>query len=387
MGFRRVDDLHFESATQAIDSARRGGYAGKDKADIIAAGAALSLERGAPGLMSDNHETKADRYLDQNTLPWSKLHCAVSRFIETSQTAPEEIGSPGDGVRRVVADIAQQVSAMKVLAAAGNKDFETSLNSAQRELAENARLDPSFKRQIASIKVGDYHELSPDMSSAMEQALKLPLESSLEKEVVKVGMAVSAIIKREEGRAIEIFGEENFASFSPQSSRRVLDFHAEGVTTKFPRVDAALMLLAERGRGMDFGAMDPADQIAQARLVAEGEKHAGADPSYLAARAITDAKMINAARDSIKSEVHPSPQMEAMASGNYEKLDPARQSEVAHALKSASLTPAIDKVTIEVAKLDKGLSFDDLDLSQGQSDNKRGMDPASLAALQNQFGR
>ena len=371
--FGRLLDGHFDRAEEALVAARRGGYPHSDHCDLVASAAAIALERGAPRMMSDGHDTKADRYLDRGTLPWRKLHCGVARFLEQGQS-----GGPGGGVRLVVADVAQQISAMKVVAAAGNSSFESGLNDAQRSLMRTARSDASFRREMSWIKSGDYHELSPDMSQAVKEALSMPLASDLEAEVVKS----SAAVDRVAGRSADVEMTNSFVRTLPREEHlaAVVAFHSEGRSTGNPKVDGALTLLARRGDGMDFGDIEPANHMAQARMVAAASS-GRLPPSELAARTITDARVMSAGIEEMLSSARPSAHMEAIATGRYADLDEQGLEGIAMIIGRSSLTPAIDRVSMELA--DPELSSKQL----GEKVTRKGPDQAALLAMHQQMGR
>ena len=325
-------------------------------------------------MMSDGHDTKADRYLDSGTLPWRKLHCGVARFLERGVSS-----DPGEGVRLVVADVAQQISAMKVVAAAGNSSFESGLNDAQRSLVLTARSDASFRREMSWIKSGDYHELSPDMSKAVKEALSLPLARDLEAEVVRSSAAVDRLAER----STDVEVTDRFIRTVPAEEHlaAVIAFHSEGRSIGHPNVDGALALLSRRGDGMDFGEMDPANHVAQARLVAAAASSRRLPLSELAARTITDARVISAGMDEMMSSAHPSAHTEAVATGRYADLDEQGLAGIATMIGRSSLTPAIDRVSLELAALE---------LPSEQMEEKverKNPDQAAFLAMQQQMGR
>jgi len=232
--------------------------------DLVAAGAALAMARGAPHLMGETHDTTADRYLESGTLAFRKLSAAVARAIEQAR------GSPSESLRLVVADVCQQVSATKIVAAAGNSDFESGLNEAQKALTIHAREDPSFLREMSSIRFGNYHELSPAMAASVDEALRRPLSPDLERAVVDLSVSVDAVAGRAHGAASDLsrFPDEG-------DMRAVIAFHSQGRATGSSSVDGALCILRDRGDGMDFGEMEPAKHVAQARLVANASSIEG----------------------------------------------------------------------------------------------------------------
>ena len=372
--FGRLLDGHFDRAEEALVAARRGGYPHSDHCDLVASAAAIALERGAPRMMSDSHDTKADRYLDRGTLPWGKLHCGVARFLEQGIS-----GSPGEGVRLVVGDVAQQISAMKVVAAAGNSSFESGLNDAQLSLMRTARSDASFRREMSWIKSGDYHELSPDMSKAVREALSMPLASDLEAEVVKS----SAAVERLAARSADVEMTDRFVRTLPGEEHlaAVVAFHSEGRSTGTPEVDGALTLLARRGDGMDFGEMEPPNHMAQARMVAAASLSERLPPSEMAARTITDARVILAGIEEMLSSARPSAHTEAVAAGRYADLDEQGLKGITMMIGRSSLTPAIDRVSMELAA-------QELPSKQlGEEVTRKGPDPAAFLAMQQQMGR
>ena len=372
--FGRLLDGHFDRADEALVAARRGGYRHSDHGDLVASAAALALERGAPRMMSDGHDTKADRYLDRGTLPWRKLHCGVARFMERGSSS-----TPGEGVRLVVADVAQQISAMKVVAAAGNSGFESGLNDAQRSLVLTARSDVSFRREMSWIKSGDYHELSPDMSRAVKEALLLPLARDLEAEVVRSSSAVDRLA----GRLVDVGATERFVRTVPGEEHlaAVVAFHAQGRSTGISEVDGALALLGRRGDGMDFGEMEPANHMAQARMVAAAPSSGRMLPSELAARTITDARVISAGMEEMMSSARPSAHTEAVATGRYVDLDDQGLKGIAMMIGKSSLTPTIDRVSMELAASE--LPSEQLE----EKVARKGPDQAAFLAMQQQMGR
>lgn len=375
--FGMLDERHVERASQAIAGARRGGYETADKADLVAAGAALALGRGAPRMMAESHDTKADRYLDAGTLPWRKLQIGMARYMQLA-AEPD-----GEAVRLVVADVAQQVSAMKIVAAVGNREFEQGLNDAQRSLVVRARSDDPFRRQMASIKSGDYHELTEDMSDAVSEALKMPLSPLLEASVIVSTKAVSSIVSRHADP--ERREEQERAIMDARPSKEHLDavlaFHGQGRSTGATNVDAALRILAERGGGLDFGEIDQPLHMAQARMISKASVLPGVASSDLASWAVSDARIMGAAMDQMMSSSRPSPELEAICSGLYVDLPPDKARSISSTIVASRMTPAMDRVSMEMDASDETAAVMQV------SREVRRQDPSVIAAMQNQFGR
>ena len=375
--FGMLDERHVERAAQAIAGARRGGYEPGDRADLVAAGAALSLGGGSPRMMAESHDTKADRYLDAGTLPWRKLQIGMARYMQMG------VDPGGDAVRLVVADVAQQVSAMKIVAAVGNSGFEQGLNDAQRSLVVRAREDAAFRRQMASIKSGDYHELTEEMSGAVSDALMMPLSPSLEASVIAGTKAVASIVSREADPGRRIAEERAIVEAIPSKEHldAVLSFHGEGRSTGSANMDAALGILAERGEGMDFGDMDQSMHMAQARMLSKANSLPEVAPSDLASWAVSDARIMSAAMDQMMSASRPSPELEAICSGRYVDLPSQKARSISSTIVASMMTPAMERVSMEMA------AARHLQAGMEASRQTRRQDPSMIAAMQNQFGR
>lgn len=368
--FGILQEEQVAKAAAAVSCARRGGYADGDSMDLVAAGAALAMERGAPQLMGETHDTTAGRYLESGTLAFRKLTAGVARAIEQGRQSPSE------NLRLVVADVCQQVSAMKIVAAAGNSDFESGLNEAQRTLALHAREDPSFRREMSAIRFGNYHELSPAMSASVAEALRRPLSPDLERAVVDLSVSVDSIARRAHGVAADL---ERFPD--EEHMRAVIAFHSQGRATGSSSVDGALGILRDRGDGMDFGEMEPAKHVAQARLVANAPTLEGRSAAQIASWAAGDARIMTTAMEEVVSSPRPSRDLELIALGRYDELGEGRGAAIMDTVTREGMTPALDRVAMELA-------FPS-DPSSGPAPRSRGkgMDPAMIAAMRSGMGR
>lgn len=379
--FRTIDDSFHQLAGQAINAATDAGvvYPEYDNAELVAAAAAVALERGAPRLIAQSYDIGADSYLKQGSQAWRKLHPAVARFIETDLNESEKITDRGDGVRMVVADVVQAESARKVVMAAGNKDFEDTLNPEQLELMKMARGSQSFLRDLSNISIGSLDKLSEETASSLEQALNAPIPGKLGQEVSLLSRAVDGIVDREEAlderrRA----AEGDYLEFKPISDtyrRQVMEFHAEGTSTGVNAVDSAMSLLKDMDRIPEN--MNPNDpiMIAQARLLQESMVDVSQAPSDLAVMALSDAAIMNDARRKIALDPKPFPELDAIGQGAYDTIGVLEGSGNYYRRIMLGLdTPAIDKIKLEVAMLENS-GIASLDRAHTRA-NQEAIDPA-----------
>lgn len=391
--FRTIDDSFHQQAGQAIKAASDAGfvYPEYDNAELVAAAAAVALERGAPRLIAQSYDIGADSYLKQGSQAWRKLHPAVARFIETDLNESEKIADRGDGVRMVVADVVQAESARKVVMAAGNKDFEDTLNPEQLELMKMARGSQSFLRDLSNISIGSLDRLSEETASSLEQALNAPIPGKLGQEVSLLSRAVDGIVDREEALDERMRAAEgDYLEFQPISDtyrRQVMEFHAEGTSTGVNAVDSAMSLLKDMDRIPEN--MNPNDpiMIAQARLLQESMVDVSQAPSDLAAMALSDAAIMNDARRKIDLDPEPFPELGAIGQGKpfpelaaigqgaYDTIGVLEGSGNYYRRIMLGLdTPAIDKIKLEVAMLENS-GIASLDRAHTRA-NQESIDPA-----------
>ena len=354
--FRQIDDSFYKQAGEAIDASRPSGaeYPEYDSADLVAAAAAVALERGAPNLMAKSYETAADRYLHQGTREWRALHGAVARFIETDLNESEAISSRGDGVRMVVADVLQTVSAGKVVQAAGNKDLEAILNAEQMELMKMSRESIGFLKDMSSISRGDFSSVSDEVGTSLKSSLDGPVPGRLGQEVSLLSRAVDGIVDRDEALSERASAREGgFGQFSPISDRSfrvVEEFHRDGKSSGDEALDATMKLLADQGhmKGTYLSQQEPIF-VAQARLHQEGATGVSQAPADLASMALSDVAIMNAARadfmeDSVDSTIK--------GEGAYHLLDEGQRASIERQIVFGLKTTAVDKVRLEVGMLE-----------------------------------
>lgn len=354
--FRQIDDEFYKQAGEAIDASRRPGavYPEYDGADLVAAAAAVALERGAPNLMAKSYETSADRYLEQGTREWRALHGSVARFIETDLNESEAVSSRGDGVRMVVADVLQRVSAGKVVNAAGNKDLESLLNAEQMELMKMSRESIGFLKDMSAISRGDFQSLSEETARSLKQSLDGPVAGRLGQEVSLLSRAVDGIVDRDEALEERASAREGgFGQFSPISDRSfrvVEEFHRDGKSSGDEALDAAMRLLAGQGhmKGTYLSQQEPIF-VAQARLHQEGATGISQAPADLASMALSDVAIMNAARadfmeDSVDSTIK--------GEGAYHLLEEGQRASIERNIVFGMKTTPLDKVRLEVAMLE-----------------------------------
>jgi hypothetical protein len=356
MAFRNLGDEFRVQATEAIAASGKPGteYSEYDSADLVAAAAAIALERGAPNLFASTHETKAARYMEQGTREWRALLDATARFIEKDVNGSEAIGSRGEGVGIVVADVLQTVQAHKILSAAGNKDMELLLNDHQKGIMEEARKDQGLLRDMSFISRGMFESLSPEMAESLETALATPLGGRLGEEVSLMKRAVDGIVDRDEQRSEEMrMNEEAYRGFSPISDsafERVERFHREALSTGDKPLDKAMNLLTSQGM-MDRGSLSWSNpmMIAQARIYQEG--YSGFTPASadLASMAVSDANIIQAARHDFKDT---SVENDFKGEGHYHLLEDREAIRIERQIMFADATPPIDKVRLEVGMIE-----------------------------------
>jgi len=357
VAFREIEDEHFKQAGVAIAAASFGSYKGTDYADLVAAGAVRVLERGAPHLMAESHDTRARQYLEEGSSAWRVLHRAVARYVDTNAAEPEAFPSPGDAVGSVVADVIQQRSAEKVLLAVSSKDFEPALNDAQRELAQWAREDKAVEQTMSLISRGMYHALAPEMSNALQVALKAPLPEDVQVQVDLFSRAVDQISEREKTLDYEISSAEvarpPFSEVSAKALSDVQGFHLYGIPTgdnainkTFELLDAEYRMTDRVEPNSDFN--DPWI-IAQARLIHEKMSLVTRSPADLAAIALSDKRIMeNAYRDfDFDSEQHI-----ATREGRYHDLDAERRSQIEKDVIFAVHAPALGRVDLEAKYLE-----------------------------------
>ena len=107
----------------------------------------------------------------------------------------------------------------------------------------------------------------------------------------------------------------------------------------------------------------------------------GVASSDLASWAVSDARIMGAAMDQMMSSSRPSPELEAICSGLYVDLPPDKARSISSTIVASRMTPAMDRVSMEMDASDEGASVMQV------SREVRRQDPSVIAAMQNQFGR
>jgi hypothetical protein len=214
------------------------------------------------------------------------------------------------------------------------------------------------------------------MSASVAEALRRPLSPDLERAVVDLSVSVDAIAGRAHGSSADL---KRFPA--EEHMRAVIAFHSQGRSTGSSPVDGALGILRDRGDGMDFGEMEPAKHVAQARLVANAPALEGRSAAQIASWAAGDARIMTTAMEEVVSTPRPSRDLELMALGRYHELGDGRGSSVIETVTREGMTPALDRVSMELALPS--------DPSSGASPRSRGngMDPAMIAAMRSGLGR
>jgi len=377
MAFRQIDDEFYKAAGQAIDASGKPGavYPEYDGAELVAAGAALALERGAPRLMAKTYDTSASQYLAQGSRAWAPLHGAVARFSETDLNESESISSRGDGVKMVVSDVLQRVSARRVIQGADLPDLEPLLNEGQMKMAERARVDSAFRKDMSSIAVGDFQAVSPDMSASLKEALDAPLTGKIGEEVSLMSRAVDGIVDRDEKMGEQMLANEGalgqFSPISKDSMDRVVAFHKDGISTRSDTMDASLKLLSDQGHVPESLNPNEPIMIAQARLLQDARSGFSDAPADLASMALSDADIMSRGRMSMDD---PTPTIDHIGQGRYHELEDNVQAHYERLIVFGMKTAPIDKVRLEVGMLENsGIAA----LDRAHFKQKDGMDHIS----------
>ena len=359
MAFRQLTDEQYGLATVAINAARTSEvtYPEFDGAELVAAGAALALERGAPRLIAQSYDIGADSYLKQGSQAWRALQSGIARFSDTDLNESEAISSRGDGVKMAVSEVLQKESARKVVMAAGNKDFESMLNPEQMELVKIARADIEFLHDLSSISTGSFDRLGEDTATSLKSALDAPIPGKLGQEVSLLSRAVDGIADREEALDEKMrMAEGNHRNFLPISDtyrEQVQAFHREGVSTGVEAVDAAMTLLKQQDKIPENLHPNDPIMIAQARLLQESMVDVSQAPADLASMALSDAAVMTEARkEFLSSDMMPGIDSDIKGQGEYHLLEENDQARIDRDIIYGMKTPAIDKVRLEVAMLE-----------------------------------
>ena len=345
MAFNKVKLSQLEHADRAIDAATSGEYYERfDYADLVAAGAGVVLERGAPRLTTADNDKTAEEMLGADMKSRAPMLMAVGRYIDAFENKPGEVDGVGDGVRTVVADVLQQVSAGKIISGLENNDF-SNLNDTQKVMAEVSSYDAKLRMDFEKISEGHFYKVSEDMGEVLEGALSASMTGELAPAMSMVRVAVDNIYDRSEAMDEQVASAEGglnkFVQISDESLKSVVDFHTGQVSTGVPQIDSAMVLLLKQGKVNSLALDDPMT-IAQARLLEERSTLQSSAPSDLASMAITDAKIMTLARS--KNE----PQMESIGSGRYDRLHEGLQEDIQKRIIFGHMTPVIDKVRLEV---------------------------------------
>ena len=353
MAFRQVEDEVYGKAGDAVRAATRPDpdTSHEGRADLVSAAAALVLERAMPNLFAKTHETSADRYLEQGTREWRALHGATARYIDKSINEPEAIKSPGEGVGMIVSDVIQRVSAHKIVNAAGNREIIPLLNEDQAILMHMARQDQRLLLDFSHISTGSVDRISPDMSDSLAEVLGGRLDNGLEHEIDRAARAVDSIVEREKNADQNI--SRMMMPIEEESFEKIDAFHRYGISTDNMMLDTALDLLSQQHTEPTLDPSYPMS-IAQARLYNEGYHSYASSPSELASMAISDAAIIEAARDNYDDL---SEDNQLKASGDYHLIETEGETQAIERRILHSLdTPALDKLKLEVMYLNSPFS-------------------------------
>ena len=352
MKFREVSDDLYQEAGDVIKAANGNGPRVFPKVEMVATGAALALERGAPRILAASYDTSADEYLKEGSRAWRKMHGATARYLDFEKTdLSADILAPSEGIKMIVADVAQRISADKIVNAAKNKDLEELLLPEQKALAEMAREDKTFRDNMALIAVGSFERLSPDVAKAFGEALETPMGGRLQREVEIIGQAVNGFSMREASvRQAFIDGDEiDFLKpISDDSHMAVRRFHEVGAKAGDPVIEDAMELLARSGHvPANLNSNSPI-MIAQARLVENNFFDLVHRPSDYAAIALSDAAIMEKARKSHSHDI----ETQSIADGAYHELPEEKMREIQQRILSAEATPAIDRLRLEMNHID-----------------------------------
>lgn len=354
MPFREIEDQFYKQAGYAIDASRGGDYFEYDHAELVAASAAIALERGAPRLIASSYDTPAESYLEQGSQAWRRLHSGVARFIETDANESKSIWSAGKGVDMVVGDVLQQVSARKIAMAAENRDFEPWLNEAQLEMARAARVDERLRKDIGLISTGSYSALSDGISDQLDRALKEPLTGSIGLHASRGRTAVDAIADRSEELLERVSSAEGgfafmFTPVSKESMDKVVAFHRDHVPTGNPAIDRTMEMLSGTGRTGWPSDIEEPIMIAQARLIEDRAYHVASMPSDMAVMALTDAAIMREAR----AELDPDHDTDLKARGRYDLLPEDMAEKVGRMIVFGQRTLPTDRIRMELEMMDR----------------------------------
>lgn len=351
--FPEIVGKDLETANAALVAARSGRGKGSGDADLIAAGAALVLARGVPGIIEARVPISASGVLDKSGIIGRKMNIALARCLQKDANAECAPGPPSASVARIVADVSQQISAMKIMAAVGNSSFLGSLNAAQKQLAEQARNDEAFRSQMSALSKGDFHKLSPDMAGAVEEALSMPQQETLAREMRSLSPVIdSAAHDREAARQVSF---QKFSEIDQDQMERIEKLHRSGASTGVKRIDQAVKLVSDRVGLLEDGLPFPVVHKAQARLLSRGGRFGNISPVHMAATIMSDVAIMEAATREMLVSPHPSGDAETIAQGNYETLPLEKQQEICGRIDSARHTPAL-MVLETSSRLDLGRS-------------------------------
>jgi hypothetical protein len=349
MKFRAItpDVSQRAAEAMAVSSTTRGRD--PDFLALVAAGAALSLERAVPRLASDNYDLKAEDYLEERgSLAFRQFHSSLSRLADSIEQKEESNWDLGKGVKTVVAQVLQQASASRII-----ESFDTSLavdlNEAQQGLADRARSDTVFYDDLALIAAGKFEHLSPETGESLAIAISGNLEGRIADEVERSSGAISQVQLRDSRFEEELsFSERELGSFSrigDDDLKAVIDFHSKGASTGKYDLDEAMLLLADQGLVREKASVRDPIIISQARMLSGDDRmRDGSNPADIAAMIVSDSRIMEAAsriKDPTREDI-------CRASGRYDKLDPVEREDIDREISLSSRTTYLERIRFHV---------------------------------------
>lgn len=349
--FTAVNDRDLLLAKQAMDNSRLGKKSRNGFADLMAAGSAMAIEQGAPYLLEQTSPVSMNFILSTDEMIGRKLQLALGRCLHDDPEGLCENGLPSKSISRVVADVSQQISATKIVAANRNPEFFSTLNEPQKIIALEVSKNERLAFEMEAIMKGEFHRLSPDMAGFVEKAINSPQNDNLSKASSLIGKAVD--ISAKDRSASKRMHSSEFKQIPEDAFDKLDSFYKNGSSTGNLKADSALTIFSEISKNRDFDISDPMVRQAQARLISRAGRYGNTSAAYMAGSIVSEIHQSKAAESQLLASVHPVKGLMDVAKGNFHKLDTQKQDLLSKSIDSLDSVSSID--IINISKISLGL--------------------------------
>ena len=362
----RTSNRSFDDAMQVVSAAAAGRslqYRGEhaDLIPIIAA-AATVLERGAPNLIFDSYDTKANDYLRQGSKPWRMLHNSLAYEMNQDIIDPDRSPSNETQIAGIVHGVMLQGKANRICLALNNSDMISRLTPDQGYLFADAVNDDSLAKDLKLISYASFADVSPANQSLISHGIMADgLAPEMRQHIAGVMAPLGNLTERMADDRFKSVNDQGFSPVSQESLNRRDAFISSGISTGSPDIDLALKMTSDQqsfqaGIGGAFISSDDISlRIAQSRLIEETELLVGMPAASMVDRVKTDWDIMYWAE--VQNDIYPSDMMQDKARGDYHKLPEIERIGVARDMANFSSITPMAQFSHDVRALDLGATL------------------------------